>query len=122
MVLVIQWISIVQIPATLTICIDLWSGCVLISISRDNNLGSCTTAVHLRKMKCLSIEDRSFLKKYLISRFKIHCIYLCQSFKCIIFGSTCCIFIGISIFGINIICCSCCSVLSFSINSNCRRH
>ena len=102
----------------MTICIDLWS--VSISISRDLDRCFSSTAVFFCELECLIFKYRSFLQENCISRLKIKIIHFLKRLERLAFGSS--VIAVTSALGINIICCSCRSILSFSINSNCRHH
>ena len=118
MIPVIKRCSVIQIPLAMTICIDLWS--VSLSISRDLNRCFSSTAVFFCKLQSLIFKHRSLFQENCISRLKIKGIHFIKCLECLAFGSS--VIAVTSAFGINIICCSCRSILSFSINSNCRHH
>ena len=118
MILVIKRCSVIQIPLTMTICIDLWF--VSLSISRDLNRCFSSTTVLFCKLQSLIFKHRSLFQENCISRLKIKGIHFIKCLECLAFGSS--VIAVTSAFGINIICSSCRSILSFSINSNCRHH
>ena len=117
MIYIIQMLSIIQFPLSMTVCIDLWS--ISLSISRYLNRCLSGTAILFRKFKKLVFKHRSLFQKNCISRFKSKVIYFIKCFKCLAFRSSS---IAVtSTLGINIICCSCCSML-LGINRNRRHH
>ena len=117
MVHIVQTSTIVQLPLSMTICINLWS--ISLSISRYLHRCFCSTAVLFCKRKSLILKHRSLFQKNCVSRLKVKLIYFAKCPERLVF---CCSIIAIvSPLGINIICCSICGI-SLSLNRYCRHH
>ena len=86
MVLVIQRITIIQLPLSMTICIDLWSASL--SIGRYFYRCFCSTAVLFCELKSLILKYRSLFQKNGVSRLKVKVIHLSKCFECLAFRSS----------------------------------
>ena len=86
MIYIIQMLSIIQFPLSMTVCIDLWS--ISLSISRYLNRCFCSTAVLFCELKSLILKYRSLFQKNGVSRLKVKAIHLIKCFECLAFRSS----------------------------------